>query len=411
MTQCFDFEPCGCWLELGYLYCLSLVFCDVILARLGYLFAVSQVPHMIVIDQRYIYRFFHFRIRKTAPTYKMLPVRSGHLIERVSGPLVCQSVCFVYARTTMVIQIVGYLLHWGLFGTLSIQLYLYYLAFPKDRQFVKCLVYGIYIVEFVQTILVAHDAFAVFGYGFGDLEALTEMHFNWLILPIMIAIDSLVGQVFYAYRIFILSRSRIVPAFVICVSLASFVTAIITGIRIFQAGDVTKLNDRETSISGGISCAGYALCDIIIALCMTYYLMRSKTGFRSTQILVTKIIRLTIETGSVTAIVALVTIILFLAFPHQDFYVTPALATSKLYANTIYMVLNSRIRIMGGRDTYTSSTDMEITSTMMRDITSHSTHGTQRTPVDAITAEVFTSGNEMGRISEKLQDGDTSFLT
>ena len=74
---------------------------------------------------------------------------------------------------------------------------LYYLAFPKDRQFVKCLVYGTYIVEFVQTILVAHDAFAAFGYGFGDLEALAGIHFNWLSVPIMVAIG--VYCIFYSY--------------------------------------------------------------------------------------------------------------------------------------------------------------------------------------------------------------------
>ncbi len=112
--------------------------------------------------------------------------------------------------------------------------------------------------------------------------------------------------------------------------------------------------------------------------------MRHNTSFPQTQILVTKVIHLTIETGSLTgiyflhpplsqadhclilAVVALATLILFFVFPHQTFYVTPALVISKMYANTIYMVLNSRIQIMGGRDTYTSSTDMEIKTTIMR---------------------------------------------
>ncbi|KAK0470811.1 hypothetical protein IW261DRAFT_1345158 [Armillaria novae-zelandiae] len=299
----------------------------------------------------------------------------------------------------MEIQIVGYLLHWGLFGTLSIQLYLYYLAFPKDRQFVKSVVYGIYIVELVQTILVAHDAFAVFGYGFGDLEAITDMHFNWLILPVMIAIAAFVGQVFYAYRIYILSGSRIVPALVFCLSFTSAVASIITGVDYFQAGDLLRLNERMTSISGGILCGGSALCDIVIALYMTYYLTRSKTGFRRTQILVTKITRLTIETGSMTAIANLVAIILFLAFPRQTFYMAPSLVISKLYANSIYMVLNSRIQIMGGRDTYRSSTDLEITTTMIRDITSHPAEGAQRTPVVAIAEEAFSSDDETGQIN------------
>ncbi|KAK0430064.1 hypothetical protein EV421DRAFT_353723 [Armillaria borealis] len=287
----------------------------------------------------------------------MKPVPADYPIERLSGSV-----------------IVAYLLHWGLFGTLSVQLYLYYLAFPNDRKFTKCLVYGIYIVEFVQTMLVTHDVFAIFGYGYGDLEALTDMHFDWLTVPIVSAVIACVGQVFYAYRIYILSlKSRIVPAFIICVSLTTSVAAIITGIYSFQAGNLIKLNNLKTSIAAGIWCGGSALCDIVIAICMTYYLMRSNTSLRRTQMLVTKLIRLTIETGSATALVALLTCILFLAFPHQTFYVAPAVLMPKLYVNTIYMVLNSRIRIMGGRDIYGSSTDMSITSTMIRDITFQST--------------------------------------
>ncbi|KAK0222437.1 hypothetical protein EDD85DRAFT_796326 [Armillaria nabsnona] len=250
---------------------------------------------------------------------------------------------------------------------------LYYLAFPNDRKFTKYLVYGIYVIEFVQTMLVSHDVFAIFGYGFGDMETLTDMHLDWLTVPVVSAVVACVGQVFYAYRIYILSKSRIVPAFVICVSLTTSVAATITGIYSFQAGDLTKLNNLKTSIAAGIWCGGSALCDIVIAICMTYYLMRSNTSLRRTRMLVTKIIRLTIETGSATALVALVTCILFLAFPHQTFYVAPAVLMPKLYVNAIYMVLNSRIRIMGGRDIYASSTDMSITSTMIRDITFQST--------------------------------------
>ncbi|PBK98064.1 hypothetical protein ARMGADRAFT_1161623, partial [Armillaria gallica] len=273
----------------------------------------------------------------------MQPVPTGYPIEQLSGP-----------------EIVGYLLHWGLFGTLSVQLYLYYLAFPKDRNFTKCLVYGIYIVEFVQTILFTHDAFAIFGYGFGDIKALTRMYFNWLTVPIVTTAAASAGQGFYAYRIFILSRSRIVPILVICVSLTSAVAAIIAGVYGFPADDITELNNRKMHTAVGIWCGASALCDITIAICMTYYLQRSSTGFRRTKILITKLIRLTIETGSVTAAVALLDFILFFVFPHKTFYGTPAFIMPKLYANTILVVLNSRIRIVGGRGTDTSA-DMSIT--------------------------------------------------
>ncbi|KAK0183624.1 hypothetical protein F5146DRAFT_1230723 [Armillaria mellea] len=345
----------------------------------------------------------------------MQHIPAGYPIEMLSGPL-----------------IVGYLLHWGLFGTLSVQLYLYYLAFPRDRKFTKCLVYGIYIVEFVQTMLFTHDAFATFGYGFGDFDALTGMSFNWITVPIMSGAAACVGQVFYAYRIFILSKSRIIPTFIICVSMASFIAAIITGVFCFPVDNIIELENRKMSIAVGIMCGASALCDIVIASCMTYYvssfshtvilvkvdtifqLMRSTTGFLHTRMLVTKLIRLTVETGFVTAAVALTTFILFFVFPHQAFYGTPAFVLSKLYANTALMVLNSRIRIIGGRDIYTSSTNMlSITAAMVKDDTSQSTKeawsvdGIQgRVSVVAITQENFNDDHEMGRRKENLQ-GDS----
>ncbi|SJL06997.1 uncharacterized protein ARMOST_10339 [Armillaria ostoyae] len=184
----------------------------------------------------------------------MQPVPAGYPIEELSGP-----------------YIAGCLLNWGLFGTLSVQLYLYYLAFPDDRRFIKYLVYGIYVIEFGQTMLVAHDAFVTFGYGFGDIDAVTRIKFYWLAGPTMSAVVSCVGQVFYAYRIFIVSKSRIIPILIICVALTSSVAGVITGIYCFQARDITKRNNRTTYIVVGITCGASALCDILIAICMTYY--------------------------------------------------------------------------------------------------------------------------------------------
>ncbi|PBK79700.1 hypothetical protein ARMGADRAFT_950487, partial [Armillaria gallica] len=313
--------------------------------------------------------------------------------------------------------IVGCLLNWGLFGTLSVQLYLYYLAFPNDRRFTKCTVYGIYVIEFGQTILVAYDMFATFGYGFGDMDSLTSVHFYWLADTIMSAVVSCVGQVFYAYRIFIVSKSRIISILIICVSLTSFVAAIITVVYSFQAGGISDFNNWKTCIAVGIWCGGSALCDVFIAICMTYYassfslsvifLLRRTTNFRRTRMLVTKIIRLTIETGSVTAVVALLSFALFVAFPYQYFYATPVLLMPKLYANTVYMVLNSRFQIIGGRETYQLETDMSITTTMIRNITSQLGDGTRPVdgtvqgwaPVVAISNEAFNDSYEVGQIT------------
>ncbi|KAK0484820.1 hypothetical protein IW261DRAFT_1458871, partial [Armillaria novae-zelandiae] len=291
----------------------------------------------------------------------MQPVPTGYPVVELTGPSV----------------IVGCLLNFGLFGTLSVQIYLYYLAFPNDRRFVKYLVYGIYIIEFAQTMLVAYDAFAMYGYGFGDLDSLTRTGLSGLTVPIMGAVAACIGQFFYAYRIFILSKSRIIPILIICISLINFGASMFAGIYAFQEVITAKLNTQKMHIAVGIWCGAAALCDILVAICMTYYLMRSTTNFRRTRMLVSKIVRLIIETGSMTAVAALLNGVLFIVLPHQSSYIALGLVLPKLYANSVYMVLNSRFRIIGGRDTYTSLTDMGITTTMIRDMISQSTEDTR----------------------------------
>ncbi len=70
----------------------------------------------------------------------------------------------------------------------------------------------------------------------------------------------------------------------------------------------------------------------------------------------------------------------------------------------IYMVLNSRFQIIGGRIPISPSTDMSITTTMIRDIISQSAEetrpadGTQgQVPVVVISREVFNDNHEMAK--------------
>ncbi|KAJ7122083.1 hypothetical protein C8R44DRAFT_705136 [Mycena epipterygia] len=255
-------------------------------------------------------------------------------------------------------SIIANLLHWGLFGTLSIQLYLYYLAFPNDKSTTKCLVYIVYIIELVQTILITHDAFATFGYGFGDVAALSKLNFGWLTITIMGALVSFIGQSFYAYRLYLVSGSWFSPTFIMLFSLTSSIGGFLSAIFSFEARNTVQLITRKTSAAAGVWLGGSALSDIIIAVFMTYYLSKNDTGFRQTRVLLSKLIRLTIETNALTALATLTTLALFYVFPNKNYYFTPGILIPKLYANTIFAVLNSRLRILGGRETYISSTDM-----------------------------------------------------
>ncbi|KAJ7721433.1 hypothetical protein DFH07DRAFT_784119 [Mycena maculata] len=226
--------------------------------------------------------------------------------------------------------------------------YLYYQAFPNDRTFTKGLVYTVYLIEFVAIILFAHDAFSIYGFGFADPSAATKLYF-----PVAFG-----GQSFYAYRVHVLSKGLLIPCLIVAISLTGTVAAFVTGAYVLkgsrlnsaQAIDVTNLEVHRVTVAGGVWLGASAISDITIAL------TKSGIEFRRTRELVSRLTRLIIETGTLTAVVALVTMTLFLAFPRNEYYLTPAAILPELYANSILFILNSRMKIVGGRGTETSTT-------------------------------------------------------
>ncbi|THU87440.1 hypothetical protein K435DRAFT_762603 [Dendrothele bispora CBS 962.96] len=249
--------------------------------------------------------------------------------------------------------------NWALLGTLSVQAYIYYLAFPNDRKYIKALAVFILCIEFVQTVLATIDAFRNFGYGWGNMISLNEVGILWLSVPAMTGIISCLAQLFYAWRIWILSQSYYIPVFVTLLALIQGASGIWTGVNAFHIGLFSEVL-LENGTSTIVWLGGTALCDIIIAASMIYYLSRSRSGFRATNAILSKLIRITVETGFITAALAVVDLSMFLAFEQANYHLTPSITLSKLYSNSLMTLLNSRVRIVGGRNNGTSITDVTL---------------------------------------------------
>ncbi|KIK01544.1 hypothetical protein K443DRAFT_678306 [Laccaria amethystina LaAM-08-1] len=242
--------------------------------------------------------------------------------------------------------LVSAFLSWGLLGILALQVYTFYIAFPNDRFLAKFLVYGIFVCEAVQTFIITHDTFQVFVVNFGDLHSMDSMHTNWFSIPIAGGITGCIGQLFFAYRINMISETRVVPITIIILSAASGVSALVAGAQFYQAGSFSALRSN-TLTSVGIWNGTGAFCDIIIALSMPYYILKKGTGLPATHAIIIKIMSLLIETGVFTAVIAMVHLVLYFSF--TDSFIVPGVIISKVYANTMLMILNNRLRIVGGR--------------------------------------------------------------
>ncbi|OBZ78237.1 hypothetical protein A0H81_02450 [Grifola frondosa] len=238
--------------------------------------------------------------------------------------------------------VLGYQFNWALFGVLSVQVYIYNQAGVPDGKFTKGIVYGIFILETLQTILATHDSFHQLALSWGNLEKLTGLYLAWLTLPVLTGITSAIIQCFYAWRIYILSSSKILTG-------RHHDDRAHAGLRCNRGGvagpDFSGCPGHASGYlqdDGGVAW-GTASCDVIISFSMVWLLSRSRRGFKQTDTILNKLIRLIVETGLATAVLAIVELTLFLTFKHNFYHVTPSLILSKLYSNSMLVLLNNRI--------------------------------------------------------------------
>ncbi|KAL0577829.1 hypothetical protein V5O48_004157 [Marasmius crinis-equi] len=265
--------------------------------------------------------------------------------------------------------IITFMLGTILYGVQILQVYTYYMTFPKDRKIVKALVYIVFLLDTTQTAIFFRDAYTIFAAGFGDMAALRAAHLSGFSVPIITGLVSLLVQSFYSYQIQVLSRSWILTVVILSVgiqnssgfsiseakgilspkiALTQFVASIIEGVFIFKINNSAILQ-AKTLVPCTIWLAGSALCDIIIAVAMTAYLMKASSGLKGNHI-IRRLVRLVIETGSLTATVATIDVILFIGLQKYPYHMLPSRCLAKLYANTLMVILNSRMRIQGSRD-------------------------------------------------------------
>ncbi|KAF9258641.1 hypothetical protein L218DRAFT_1004786 [Marasmius fiardii PR-910] len=246
--------------------------------------------------------------------------------------------------------LLGFLLNYGFYGILVVQTYIYYTAFPDDKTIHKLLVYSAFIIESAQTVMVTYDAFQDFAFGFGNMGALDSMNLIWFDCCIVDGLVAFIVQAYFAYRIHLLSKSKIIAGFVLFMALAQVSGAIATGVIAKSVGAFSQIR-QPCFVPALFWLGGSAVCDVTIAVAMTYVLSRRYNDvFNETKDLPLRLLVFGSHTdGRIIAAFAAIDLILFLIFPTQDYHITPALALAKVYSNSLLVVFNSRVRIQGGR--------------------------------------------------------------
>ncbi|KAF8995226.1 hypothetical protein BDQ17DRAFT_1203596, partial [Cyathus striatus] len=141
----------------------------------------------------------------------------------------------------------------------------------------------------------------------------------WFSVPVLGSLITSTAQMFFAWRVWMLSHQVHFPLVIVLISTTQCLFGLWVGAEAHKIGVFSEVQNHsfmQTSVWLG----GTALCDIIIAFCMIFYLSRARNGFRSTNVLITKIIRITVETGVICAAFAILDLSLFLGWRNNNYH-------------------------------------------------------------------------------------------
>ncbi|KAJ7066213.1 hypothetical protein C8F01DRAFT_1122629 [Mycena amicta] len=293
------------------------------------------------------------------------------------------------ANSTIGALLLGTMLGAILFGVTSMQAYVYYTRFPDDRWMVKATVCFIWLAEATHVGAVSHTVYTLLVSDYGHPERLLERPprsiIGYIFLTVTIAVTV---QIFFSYRIYVLSESRIIPYITYALSFVRFAF----GTTLFSVGlGVSSVAEFVTKWQwiGLVMWSLSAAEDVTITATLVFLLWRERARVhKSTTAFLDKIIMWSIETGLITCSCSLVTVILFHSMPNNFIWIAFSTLEARMFSNSLLASLNSRAVLRELRD-------RPITNATSNGLLSFSTWGrhirTEPSEPPAISVEMHTS--------------------
>ncbi|KAF9528800.1 hypothetical protein CPB83DRAFT_853762 [Crepidotus variabilis] len=233
----------------------------------------------------------------------------------------------------------GLFLNVLLLGVMITQVYLYFVTYKNDKLWIKLFVAGLFFADVLNT-----------GFDLAYLYRSVIVNFNnpaylekadWLFGwdPASTAVIAMAVQLFFAWRVCTLTGSWVWTIVIAVLAVFSGATGLVTTYDVVRIGYFTRFQEFKTVVVAWLVSA--ALGDAVITTILVSYLRKHKTGFERSDLMVDKIIRLTVQTGGITMVFALLDMIFYVSDP-SGLHLLFNFPLAKLYSNSVMSGLNSR---------------------------------------------------------------------
>ncbi|KAJ6488162.1 hypothetical protein C8R47DRAFT_1126893 [Mycena vitilis] len=226
-----------------------------------------------------------------------------------------------------------------LFGVTCLQVYLYFTKHcPRDPAFVKSFVAFLLSLDMLHLALTSHELYFATITNFGEYTGLVQPAWSF---PTSILIGFLLSiqvQLFYAWRIYIISnRQPVMPTVIVISAFTELGLGIVFMRKAFQPP--VFLSPDMIYAASALSLA--VVCDVLIAAAMVYYLLGNRSEFQKTNKAIDLLVSYFVSSGALTMVFAICSLMTLLAL-NTMIYAPFFFVTVRLYALSFMTILNCR---------------------------------------------------------------------
>ncbi|KAI9460056.1 hypothetical protein HD554DRAFT_2323905 [Boletus coccyginus] len=237
--------------------------------------------------------------------------------------------------------LIGVVVSATLYGVTCIQTWYYYGRYPSDPWYIKLLVAGVLVSDTCHQALITHCVYTYLVTDFGVPAALGEIVWSLIAEVFFNGFTALFVQSFLAMRVYRLSnKSWLATGSVMTLVIGEFVLILVYSIPALRFQTFAQLATLK-ALSMSVNAVA-AVGDVLIAALLCTLLQRSRTGFRRSDTMINKLIIFSINTGLLTSICAVASLISIAAWPNTFIYIAFYFCLGRLYCNSLLATLNAR---------------------------------------------------------------------
>ncbi|KZP26309.1 hypothetical protein FIBSPDRAFT_949486 [Athelia psychrophila] len=227
-----------------------------------------------------------------------------------------------------------------LFGVIAAQAFSYCQDCENDPLWQKLFIAGLMILGTISTIFSMIWTYQLFIDGWGDPAAYVTAGWPLVAQPMLEGTIAAMVQLFFAWRLHIIAKRPWLTAAIVSGAFLTFCGGVGTSAATGWLKQYALLGKSKP-----IACIwdfSAMITDITITVALTVHLRRRRGEYEVTNLVINRIIQLTLQNGLLTAVVTFVANVLYLSTPSKPYYIAGGLILPKLYINSALSTLVAR---------------------------------------------------------------------